>query len=64
MDFDYWTRATKFYDIDILNDILVGITEHENAKTGDQCLAHHQELRKKGMAHWPPMSSAQFWMFY
>lgn len=62
MDFDYWARATKFYDIDILNHILAGITHHKNAKTGDQYRAYHRELRKKGMAYWPPMSSAWFWI--
>ncbi|MEY2434905.1 MAG: hypothetical protein QOC92_4630 [Acidimicrobiaceae bacterium] len=60
MDFDYWTRISGHCGFCVVPEVLAEITNHSDAKTGDNFRSYHAELRHRAPSYWPwPARSAR-----
>lgn len=64
MDFDYWARIAEHFDFVTVNQILACCCYHAEAKTGDNYLAYHRDLKRHSRKYWGSVSSVRFWSLY
>ena len=62
MDFDYWARIAAYYDFANIDRVLSCCNYHDAAKTSDNCVGYHQDLKKYARRYWGTMASAEFWI--
>lgn len=61
MDFDYWVRIARRFDFTNVDQILSCNNYHERAKTGDDYVNYHRELRRQASRFWGSPLSATYW---
>lgn len=64
MDFDYWARIAEQFNFLAISKVLAGCCYHSDAKTGDNYLAYHQDLKKFSRCYWGRRSSRLFAQLY
>jgi len=64
MDFDYWARIAEHFNITTLDRTLACCCYHAEAKTGDDYVAYHRDLRRYRYRYWGSLLSSQFWSLY
>lgn len=52
MDFDYWVRIGAHFNFKNIDKILSCATYHSEAKTGDNYVTYHKELRENAEHYW------------
>ena len=52
MDFDYWVRMAIHFDFKNIDKVLSYATYHSEAKTGDNYVTYHKELRENAEHYW------------
>lgn len=61
-DFDYWVRIGRKFRFDNVDQILSCSTHHPRAKTADNCVGYHQELRKQAKDYWGSPFKPSYWL--
>lgn len=61
MDFDYWVRIAEHYDFTLIDRVLSCATFHSQAKTGDDYVRYHRELRAHSPKFWGTRRSVAYW---
>ena len=61
MDFDYWTRISRYFDFVNVDRILACCNYHDAAKTGDDYAQYHADLKKHARRYWGSKLSPEFW---
>ncbi|HKX30507.1 MAG TPA: glycosyltransferase family 2 protein [Blastocatellia bacterium] len=61
LDFDYWTRISRYADFINVDRILSCCNYHAAAKTGDDCRQYHADLRRHAHRYWGSKLSLEFW---
>ncbi|HKQ78068.1 MAG TPA: glycosyltransferase family 2 protein [Blastocatellia bacterium] len=62
MDFDYWARIASHYDFVNIDRVLSCSNYHDAAKTGDNHVGYHQDLKKYARRYWGSKASPEFWI--
>jgi glycosyltransferase involved in cell wall biosynthesis len=62
MDFDYWARIAAHYDFVNVDRTLSCSNYHDAAKTSDNCVGYHQDLKKYARRYWGTRLSPEFWI--
>jgi glycosyltransferase involved in cell wall biosynthesis len=62
MDFDYWARIAECYSFTNVDRILSYCNHHKAAKTSDNCVAYHRDLRKRRHHYWGKKLSPEYWL--
>jgi glycosyltransferase involved in cell wall biosynthesis len=61
MDFDYWARISEHFDFKNVDRSLSYSNYHDRAKTGDNYVRYHEDLRKYAHAYWGSPFSVRYW---
>lgn len=62
MDFDYWARIATHYDFVNIDRVLSCSNYHDAAKTSDNFVGYHRDLKKYARRYWGTKASPEFWI--
>ncbi|MCI0337222.1 MAG: glycosyltransferase [Acidobacteria bacterium] len=61
MDFDYWARISEHFDFLNVDRVLACCNYHESAKTGDEYVQYHKDLKINAHRYWGSKLTREFW---